>query len=88
MGSGQCPPDREAMEVLTKPPSTDAKQGLLERMRVAFSRKYFEENEDEVKEIVALRASMESEPVAYNEQLAAALSFDFMDELPKISTPT
>ena len=89
-GVKSLPPSKEALEVLMQPPkpSLDRKQALIERMRVAFSRNYFESHRDEIERIVEIRMRFEEDPKAYNNQLAAVLSFDFKDKLPNITVPT
>lgn len=89
-GVKSLPPSKEALEVLMQPPKPglDRKQALIERMRVAFSRNYFESHRDEIERIVEIRMRFEEDPKAYNNQLAAVLSFDFKDRLPNITVPT
>lgn len=89
-GIKSLPPSKEALEVLMQPPkpSLDRKQALIDRMRVAFSRNYFEKHKDEIEHIVEIRMMFEEDPRAYNNQLAAVLTFDFRDKLPSITIPT
>jgi len=89
-GVKSLPPSKEALEVLLKPPNPnlDRRQMLIERMRVAFSKDFFERHRDEVERIVEVRMMFEEDPKAYNNQLAAVLTFDFKDRLPNIVVPT
>jgi len=83
-------PSKEALEILMQPPKSglDKREMLIERMRVAFSREYFNKHRDEIEYLVNLRIRFEEDPKAYNNQLAAVLSFDFKDKLPSIRVPT
>ncbi len=89
-GVKSLPPSKEALEVLLQPPnpSLDRRQMLIERMKVAFSRSFFERHRDEIEHIVDLRMRFEEDPKAYNNQLAAVLTFDFKDKLSAITVPT
>ncbi|MFP3160624.1 MAG: alpha/beta fold hydrolase [Vulcanisaeta sp.] len=89
-GIKSVPPSKEALEILMQPPKSglDKREMLIERMRVAFSREYFNKHRDEIEYLVNLRIRFEEDPKAYNNQLAAVLSFDFKDKLPSIRVPT
>ncbi|BDR91710.1 alpha/beta fold hydrolase [Vulcanisaeta souniana] len=89
-GIKSLPPSKEALEVLMQPPrpGIDRKQALIDRMRVAFSRNYFGAHKDEIERIAEIRMKFEEDPKAYNNQLAAVLTFDFRDKLPSITIPT
>jgi len=89
-GIKSVPPSKEALEILMQPPKSglDKREMLIERMRVAFSREYFNKHKDEIEYLVNLRIRFEEDPKAYNNQLAAVLSFDFKDKLPSIGVPT
>lgn len=89
-GIKSVPPSKEALEILMQPPKSglDKREMLIERMRVAFSREYFNKHKDEIEYLVNLRIRFEEDPKAYNNQLAAVLSFDFKDKLPSIRVPT
>jgi pimeloyl-ACP methyl ester carboxylesterase len=89
-GIKSVPPSKEALEILMQPPKSglDKREMLIERMRIAFSREYFNKHRDEIEYLVNLRIRFEEDPKAYNNQLAAVLSFDFKDKLPSIRVPT
>jgi Predicted hydrolases or acyltransferases (alpha/beta hydrolase superfamily) len=89
-GIKSVPPSKEALEILMQPPKSDLdkREMLIERMRIAFSREYFNKHRDEIEYLVNLRIRFEEDPKAYNNQLAAVLSFDFKDKLPSIRVPT
>ncbi|WP_054843027.1 alpha/beta hydrolase [Vulcanisaeta distributa] len=89
-GVKSLPPSKEALEVLLQPPNPnlDRRQMLIERMKVAFSRSFFERHRDEIEHIVDMRMRFEEDPKAYNNQLAAVLTFDFKDKLSAITVPT
>jgi len=88
-GKGSVLPSQEVLKILSTSSSSQFNyEGLVERMKPAASKRFFEENRDEFEELVRTRLATGDDAKGYMGQLYATAGFGSVDRLAEMDVPT
>ncbi len=90
-GKEIIPPPLETLQAMFGPipPNIKDERDLYRyKMKYAFSKKWYEENQDLLNQLIELRISEPQPPEAYMNQASAVFNFDLSREVSKIHSPT
>jgi 3-oxoadipate enol-lactonase len=88
-GKGSVLPSQEVLKILSSSSSGQfTYEGLVDRMKPAVSRRFFEEKRGEFDELVKVRLATGDDVKGYMGQLYAVAGFESLERLSKIEVPT
>jgi pimeloyl-ACP methyl ester carboxylesterase len=85
------PPPMETIQAMFGPPPSgikDERELYRYKMKYAFSKKWYDENQDILNRLIEHRISMPQSPEAYLNQAYAVFNFNLSNEITKIAAPT
>ncbi|MEM1610926.1 MAG: alpha/beta hydrolase [Sulfolobales archaeon] len=85
------PPPMETIQAMFGPPPSgikDERELYRYKMKYAFSRKWYDENQDILNLLIEHRISIPQPPEAYLNQASAVFNFNLSNEVSKITVPT
>ncbi len=88
-GKGSTLPSQEVLKILSTSSSSQFNyEGLVERMKPATSKRFFEEKREEFDELVRTRLATGDDAKGYMGQLYASAGFESLERLAGIDVPT
>jgi pimeloyl-ACP methyl ester carboxylesterase len=87
-GPHHIPPPLTTLQAIASTKGLNTEERVRENLLLAFSPGYLEENTEEVKKVIEMRAANPVPEHAYLHQLQAAMVFNTEERVPDISTPT